>query len=66
MALTCFKAYEIRRKLDAGFSEDIAYRIGCAYAQYTNQQRKVDVTEEVDMEFKSRQSNLSPLNPRYN
>lgn len=32
--LTCFKAYDIRGKLGEQLNEDIAYRIGRAYAQY--------------------------------
>lgn len=32
--LTCFKAYDIRGKLGEELNEDIAYRIGRAYAQY--------------------------------
>lgn len=32
--LTCFKAYDIRGKLGAELNEDIAYRIGRAYATY--------------------------------
>ena len=32
-ALTCFKAYDIRGRLGAELNEDIAYRIGRAYAQ---------------------------------
>ena len=31
--LTCFKAYDIRGKLDTELNEDIAYRIGRAYGQ---------------------------------
>lgn len=34
MTLTCFKAYDIRGKLGEELNEDIAYRIGRAYAQY--------------------------------
>lgn len=32
--LTCFKAYDIRGKLGSQLNEDIAYRIGRAYAQH--------------------------------
>lgn len=32
--LTCFKAYDIRGKLGAELNEDIAYRIGRAYAKF--------------------------------
>lgn len=34
MELSCFKAYDIRGKLGAELNEDIAYRIGRAYAQH--------------------------------
>lgn len=33
MTLTCFKAYDIRGRLDIDLNEEIAYRIGCAFAQ---------------------------------
>lgn len=42
MPLTCFKAYDIRGKLGEELNEDIAYRIGRAYAQFI-QPRKVVV-----------------------
>ncbi|TQI79820.1 phosphomannomutase [Serratia fonticola] len=32
--LTCFKAYDIRGKLDEELNEDIAYRIGRAYGEF--------------------------------
>jgi phosphomannomutase/ribosomal protein S18 acetylase RimI-like enzyme len=34
MKLTCFKSYDIRGKLDLELTEDIAYRIGFAFAQF--------------------------------
>ncbi|WED20625.1 phosphomannomutase CpsG [Vibrio sp. JC009] len=34
LALSCFKAYDIRGKLGSQLNEDIAYRIGRAYGQY--------------------------------
>lgn len=40
-ALTCFKAYDIRGRLGDELNEDIAYRIGRAYAQYLNAKRVV-------------------------
>lgn len=40
-ALTCFKAYDIRGKLGLELNEDIAYRIGRAYAQHLNAKRVV-------------------------
>ena len=39
--LTCFKAYDIRGKLGDELNEDIAYRIGRAYAQHLNARRVV-------------------------
>ena len=41
MALKCFKAYDIRGKLGEELNEDIAYRIGRAYAQFLNAKRVV-------------------------
>jgi phosphomannomutase/phosphomannomutase/phosphoglucomutase len=41
MTLTCFKAYDIRGKLGDELNEDIAYRIGRAYAQHLNARRVV-------------------------
>lgn len=39
--LTCFKAYDIRGRLGDELNEEIAYRIGRAYAQYLGAQRVV-------------------------
>ena len=39
--LSCFKAYDIRGRLGDELNEDIAYRIGCAYAQHLNARRVV-------------------------
>ena len=36
--LTCFKAYDIRGKLDEELNEDIAWRIGRAYGEYLKPQ----------------------------
>lgn len=41
MTLTCFKAYDIRGKLGKELNEDVAYRIGRAYAQHLNAKRVV-------------------------
>lgn len=46
MSLTCFKAYDIRGKLGEELNEEIAYRIGRAYAQHLNP-RKVVVGADV-------------------
>ncbi|MEB7943428.1 phosphomannomutase CpsG [Raoultella ornithinolytica] len=39
--LTCFKAYDIRGKLDEEINEDIAYRIGRAYGEYLQPKKMV-------------------------
>lgn len=39
--LTCFKAYDIRGRLGDELNEDIAYRIGRAYAQHLDAKRAV-------------------------
>ena len=39
--LTCFKAYDIRGKLGEELNDDIAYRIGRAYAQVLNPKKVV-------------------------
>ncbi|AXO61383.1 phosphomannomutase CpsG [Pseudomonas sp. phDV1] len=41
MPLTCFKAYDIRGRLGEELNEQIAYRIGRAYAQYLNAKKVV-------------------------
>ena len=41
MNLTCFKAYDIRGRLGEELNEQIAYRIGRAYAQYLNAKKVV-------------------------
>lgn len=41
MELSCFKAYDIRGRLPDELNEDIAYRIGRAYATYLKPQRVV-------------------------
>ncbi len=40
-SLTCFKAYDIRGQLGAELNEDVAYRIGRAYAQFLQARRVV-------------------------
>lgn len=40
-SLTCFKAYDVRGKLGSELNENIAYRIGRAYAQHLNAKRVV-------------------------
>jgi len=39
--LTCFKAYDIRGKLGEELNDDIAYRIGRAYGEFTKAKRVV-------------------------
>jgi len=39
--LTCFKAYDIRGRLGTELNEEVAYRIGRAYAQYLGARRLV-------------------------
>ena len=39
--LSCFKAYDVRGKIGSELTEDIAYRIGRAFAQYLNAKRIV-------------------------
>ena len=39
--LTCFKAYDIRGQLGAELNENVAYRIGRAYAQFLDAKRIV-------------------------
>jgi phosphomannomutase/phosphomannomutase/phosphoglucomutase len=39
--LSCFKAYDVRGKLGEELNDDIAYRIGRAYAQHLNARRAV-------------------------
>lgn len=41
MNLTCFKAYDIRGKLGEELNEEVAYRIGRAYAQHLGAKRVV-------------------------
>ena len=40
-SLTCFKTYDMRGKLGSELNENIAYRIGRAYAQHLNAKRVV-------------------------
>ena len=40
-SLTCFKAYDIRGQLGAELNEDIAYRVGRAYAQFLDAKKVV-------------------------
>ncbi|MGQ0484089.1 MAG: hypothetical protein ACT4SY_01860 [Hyphomicrobiales bacterium] len=54
MTLSCFTAYDIRGKLGDGLNEDIAYRIGRAYAEYLKP-RKVVVGADVRLNMETRQ-----------
>ena len=40
-SLNCFKAYDIRGKLGVELNEEIAYRIGRAYAEYLSPKKVV-------------------------
>ena len=44
--LSCFKAYDVRGRIPDQLNEDIAYRIGCAYATYL-QPKKVVVGYDI-------------------
>ncbi len=41
MELTCFKAYDLRGKVPEELNEDVAYRVGRAFAQYLKPQQVV-------------------------
>jgi len=41
MNLSCFKAYDIRGRLDSELNEDVAYRIGRAFAEFLDARRVV-------------------------
>lgn len=41
LSLTCFKAYDVRGRIPDELNEDIAYRIGRAYAQFLGARRVV-------------------------
>lgn len=58
MTLTCFKAYDIRGKLGDELNEDIAYRIGRAYAQFLKP-RNVVVGGDVRLTSKALKNALS-------
>ncbi|MFD1620269.1 phosphomannomutase CpsG [Thalassotalea marina] len=56
--LTCFKAYDIRGKLGEELNEDVAYRIGRAYAQFT-QAKNVVVGGDVRLTSESLKNALA-------
>jgi len=39
MAISCFKAYDVRGRVPEELNEDLAYRIGCAYAAFLSPAR---------------------------
>ena len=41
MNITCFKAYDIRGRVPDELNEDVAYRVGRAFAEYLNAKRLV-------------------------
>jgi len=58
MNLTCFKAYDIRGRLGTELNEEIAYKIGRAYAQYLRP-KSVVVGGDVRLTSKSLKEALS-------
>lgn len=59
MILTCFKAYDIRGKLGEELNEDIAYRIGRAYAAYLGEGKTVVVGGDVRLSSAALKSALT-------
>ena len=57
-SLTCFKAYDIRGRVPDQLNEDVAYRIGRAYAQYLSP-KKVIVGRDVRLSSESLAEALS-------
>ena len=61
--LNCFKAYDIRGRLGDELNEDIAYRIGRAYAQFMQAQtKKVTVAVGADIRHSSEGLKMSLAN----
>jgi len=56
--LTCFKAYDIRGRLGEELNEDIAYRIGRAYAHYLNA-KKVVIGSDIRLSSESLKQSLA-------
>ncbi|MGJ7093652.1 phosphomannomutase CpsG [Vibrio hannami] len=56
--ITCFKAYDIRGKLGEQLNEDVAYRIGRAYAEHFKP-RKIAVGGDVRLSSESLKSALA-------
>lgn len=56
--LTCFKSYDIRGKLEVELNEDIAYRIGFAFAQYLLAQ---NIAVGIDTRLSSRALQLAVM-----
>ena len=51
-SITCFKAYDVRGRIPDELNEDIAYRIGCAYASFVSP-RKVVVGHDIRLTSES-------------
>lgn len=58
MSLECFKAYDIRGELGDELNEDIAYRIGRAYASFLNA-KKVVIGGDIRLSTKSLKQSLA-------
>ncbi|GAB3267035.1 phosphohexomutase domain-containing protein [Chitinimonas naiadis] len=58
MTLSCFKAYDIRGKLGTELNEDVAYRIGRAYALYL-QARRVIIGGDIRLSSESLKAALA-------
>lgn len=56
--ITCFKAYDVRGRVPDQLNEEIAYRIGCAYAQVI-QPRQVVVGHDIRLTSESIKAALS-------
>ena len=50
--LLCFKAYDVRGRVPEELNDDVAYRIGCAYADYI---RPVNVVVGFDIRLTSQE-----------
>ena len=61
--LTCFKAYDIRGQLGAELNENIAYRIGRAYAQFLDAKRIV-IGGDMRLKFSRRRFEFDQLAER--
>ena len=58
--ITCFKAYDARGKVPTELNEDIAYRVGRAYAEFLKPQQ-VAVGRDVRLSSESLFSSLTSV-----